>query len=1362
MRQRAKWLICVGGLAFAVVVPMLLRAQDRDQPTLPSKFGLDRKWETFQSRPLTAQSIAAMLKEDPGGTLVVPWGASRHTSIWSGVQRRISANAEIAAQLREAQEAEAPAILDEAGRGLEKLMVVARQLPWADAVHRALLEVGALELRRGHTNLAWRCFQDALTRTDDADLRAEAQVGLWLAMAHNGHGEELNRALKDIDPKATFPWADGKISAEEIRRRIAPKAADPVKLKALDRKVLRVPDTASGAVQRPTVTSAGVAFAGSNVLSWFEPGHDEPKWTRPFPSTAATELWGSLTPGPYQPAVGDGRIYARWGIQAHLRNGPKLLTHVAAFDAGTGAQRWTTDGNPDWQDLCPVCDPTFADGRIYLLAVSPTKEVTPIHLVCFAADSGVLLWKRELATHQVSLPRDGVNVVQQGNAVTVARGMVYCLTHMGVVACCDARDGLIEWLRTYPQDRDVAKLRRPGSSPLLAGKHVLFVPRDAAIIFAADAADGERAWQKRDDTTLHFVGATDGIALLAASRVLTGLKSDTGEMEWDLAFNDPIDGRTFLVGESVYIGMKKNIKVLNAKSGDLVEEDEWGKGPFWGLALSDRTLLALTTGDASFPVKAGPGPVRSSETVRFVYRSAQVPRMDGRATEWDKLQSFAWEGSGEVKGRAMLGHDDRNLYIGLTASGGPPGDRELEVTLAASGTQFRWLITLSRGRDAVLEGIGTPAPTGVKAASYANLVDDSVSVELAVPLASLVRLPEPKPVRPNPFPNPFPPKVEPPPPDPKTANKRLGLELVYREQANKSALVHLEEKLFLHDLTQQQELAGVKAARSLLDMDVSWQFLEQSWRLRAHEVAGTDDFYRDFIKSDPQSPAARAALVRLDQLLRKDLATNPKEDILKFAADAGVPEATRAWYKRAASISLSQWVYSEDDYEPQAVEVELYDGQTRDHRVVAIKKTFGKTPEAILPKLGKLSRSTAFADGAPVATSSRRTVSGLVVGHWDRFRIPLIWLDMHDKPIHGIGFRQTGGSTIYWDRTVLTVGDKEIVLIDDNVSRGQALGKWDWDVEHVKIGKKSHTTPHPQYKNEDARHTITFAEPVTDHIVQLPEKAITSESIVALAQETLPLLAVDDFALALFDRAALALRADPPARAGLCRAILQNASVDDIPLWLENFVRMEQDAGNADPSASVKALVKECKLPERAFKDFLNRTPRAVVRDWQVIGPFAPTDAAVEKPGLETEAIQLDQRHKGLRGKVGWQLHKSASGRVDLNALFDKTKSGTAYAVCWVHSDTKQAALMKVTSDDRAQAWLNSRIVIDEAYFRPAGQASSAGLIELSRGWNEVLLMLDSRSGRWAFSVEFRERDDTRPLEGLQIQAQPPKKDQEN
>lgn len=1272
-----------------LLAPLTGRAQDR-AALFPSRLGLETKWEAFQKQPLTPTSVAAMLKEDPDGGLLVRWGDARHTSIWAAVQRRLTNEPKLVADLRKNQEREAQTLVDQAGGDLDKLMPLVRRFPWADSVHQALLEIGLSELRRGNTGSAMRSFQDVLQRSADADLRARAQVGVWLAAAHEPHDAALDAAFQGIDLKATYTWLGKDMPAGEIRARLSTKkVAAPFDLKALDKKTLEAPGSASWVYDRPTIHRDGLAIAGPSLLAWFDGSQPKPKWTQTSPLGVSKDLFGTLIPGPFVPAVDSDRLYTRWGMQTLTKKvgSANFLVNVAAFDTRTDTQVWSTEANPDWQDLTPVNDPTLADGRLYLLAVSRTLEYSPIYLVCLEAQTGTLHWKREIVSNHTTLPGvPRVDVARHGNAVTLAGGLVYCSTNMGVVACCDGRDGLIEWVRTYPQDRAAALSRKHGAAPLAVGSRVVFLPRDASLVLAVDPATGDLAWLKADDGAT-ALGVVDQSLLLATPRKLAALHLDTGKTRWDRPFQDSIDLRAILSGSAIYVATRSKLVRLDAKTGAIAEEQDWGKSdPAGGLALRDRTLYGANLGTEITPISPLPT-VIADKAVRVVHRYAALLQIDGQTTEWDKFPTSPISGTGAIKGKVLMSHDDQNLYVGVTVADGDFRGNRLEFAITVDKKTSRWIITPDGQNGDAWEGIGSAVPAGVKAAAHQHLVNRTLTLEIAIPLASILVTKNPK----------------------KTGWGRLGVEYSLRPgDAQSSPLVRVAENVFLHRLTQEQETTGLNLATAFPEMDPSWLFLEQSWRARNPNPATSADFLRDFIKSQPTAPTVGQALVRLDGVLRKTITTDPSDDVLKLADEVGVPAPVRAWYKQVAGSYLSQWIYVDTTFAPQAIELELFDGVTRDHRVLAgtvptqvaggggggqpltgavrIVSVNGKTrmwiggvevdPRTRQP-LGAAPVAKAGSDSPP----KTRVIPLPPSGVWHEMRIPLLWIGIHDKPIHGLAFKQRGGSNIYWDRTALVVNGKEHVLFENDLAVGLPLGIWQLVDKPAKFGKKTHTTPHPQYKSEEVRHSVTFKDGFRAHIVTDPERE-------------------------------------------------KDKSIADREKWVQFFSPM----------------------PEA-------RDPKSAIRNWQVIGPFPIPEGRVG-PDLEN-GVRLEAEYQTPAAKTRWKLHESPGERIDLRHLLAGEKAGIVYAACWIHSDAKQSALLRVSSDDRVQVWLNPKAdaepLINEPFFRTQLAGVSEAPIGLMPGWNVVLVKLDTRVGRCAFTLELLEKENRRPLEGIKTQAQPGK-----
>jgi len=171
---------------------------------------------------------------------------------------------------------------------------------------------------------------------------------------------------------------------------------------------------------------------------------------------------------------------------------------------------------------------------------------------------------------------------------------------------------------------------------------------------------------------------------------------------------------------------------------------------------------------------------------------------------------------------------------------------------------------------------------------------------------------------------------------------------------------------------------------------------------------------------------------------------------------------------------------------------------------------------------------------------------------------------------------------------------------------------------------------------------------------------------------------------------------------------------------------------------------------------------RRFVRTWQVVGPFpsvGDNGRDMTYPP-ETDKIALDQEFEGIGGKVKWKEHKADSGgRVAFDKIFERpfNESNQAYAVCWVKApDGRDKAVLATGSDDGIKVWVNRKLAIDAAISRDAEPGKDVQEVALAKGWNEVLVKVDNRFGRWAFYLEVRDPDTEQPLEGLEVRTTPP------
>ncbi|HUT32268.1 MAG TPA: PQQ-binding-like beta-propeller repeat protein [Planctomycetota bacterium] len=616
-------------------IHQILAHPPANPPSYAGHFGLETRWDAIRSSPPgdVADRIAQVYRDDAGGGNLLPWKDVRHACLWAQLDRHLLAQPPAALEpLRAAQEAEARRlrIPGSGSRTPQPAMVLSacRRLPWALTAQRLLLGYGEDALRQGHAGLALRAFQDVLAHAADPALRSQAQVGVWLAM---GSGAEAPAA------DGAYPWLGGREQGRAIVERLKgtpPGAAEgDVALSGLARQVLRLPPVGPWQPElvgdqlpselaeevwprltRPLACPAGVLVAGPEVLAFFGDDPRRPLWVR-----TRTDLKGKhgrlevsdsqivVLPGPFQPAIAGQRVHTRWGLEETRR----FLTDVAAFDLRTGEMLWSTAGDPAWGNLWPISDPTAAEGRLYVLALrggyTGILPVSSVSLVCLDAATGAVVWRRELASQNVTLiPGQMSNyreyqfdLAHYGNAVTVAEGAVYCQTNLGFVARCDARDGQVEWAANYarltPRWNVPSIVRRQGAAPVIHGDRVVFLPRDASGAFALERATGKLVWENPFAPSDEAVGLLDGLLVAADRQVLAGLDVATGRARWRRHFPEGIRGGPCLLGTGLVVASGSGLQRLDAATGRLADSADWGAaGPTAAFAVRGRALLGVT------------------------------------------------------------------------------------------------------------------------------------------------------------------------------------------------------------------------------------------------------------------------------------------------------------------------------------------------------------------------------------------------------------------------------------------------------------------------------------------------------------------------------------------------------------------------------------------------------------------------------------------------------------------------------------------------------------------------------------------------------------------------------------------------
>ena len=639
-------------------------------PDFPRDLGLEMKWSALRNRLGGADtaSVQALLDESASGSGIMPWEGSRSASVWVLADRLLLGQAPgVLAPLRKAEARDAEESLERArGTGdLQAMFSLARRLPWAASVQEAMIVTGEACLRRGWSGLALRTFEDVLAHSDNAETRAKALVGVWLATLNETRdASALRAAFAGAAPDTLLPWMGGRQKASEIQKRlldgVAAAPATPAAHPALaadlvclpptppwDLGIFHVADEVLRALPSPLgsiqATDGTIVVAGPNLLACFGEDPSRPLWTRspramdrpvrrikPEVRGPGSRIITAPAPGPFVPAVAAGRIFARWGMDYT----GQYLRGLVAVDARSGRILWSTDDDPAWAEMLPVSDPAVCDGRVYVLTMQEKfGPMMPIALACLSAESGRLLWHRPLGTQNLALGRSeerraaAIEPVHYGNAVTVQGGAVYAVTNLGFVARCDARDGMLEWAAPYPRAAATtgvaALLRRQGAPPAVLDGHVVCLPRDYNGLFALDAATGKSVWNVPLLPTEEAVGAAENAIVVKDDRHLVAVDAASGHVLWDRTVEEGFTSQPLLAGGFVYASTPARMLRIDAATGILAEEKPHdARGPLAAMAERGGRIVGLSETSAAAAPPPAPAPSAAGPPLDLPLREA--------------------------------------------------------------------------------------------------------------------------------------------------------------------------------------------------------------------------------------------------------------------------------------------------------------------------------------------------------------------------------------------------------------------------------------------------------------------------------------------------------------------------------------------------------------------------------------------------------------------------------------------------------------------------------------------------------------------------------------------------------------------
>lgn len=303
--------------------------------------------------------------------------------------------------------------------------------------------------------------------------------------------------------------------------------------------------------------------------------------------------------------VSGGKLYARLGSPVSGRSGDELRAVRSRLvcldlDRGEGRLVWKVESGTLGDGWEFEGTPVAGDGRLYAVLRRRRPE-TEIHVGCFDAATGKLLWNRKLGA-AIGGGGEGENAVSH-LLPTLAEGRLFVSTDLGAIAALDARDGVIAWAVTYAVETDADRDTRSdprhrgfGGCLFHAGR-VFAAPADTDRLLAVNARSGAPLWQRRlRGGVRHLLGARDGALIVSGNR-LWSLNPADGKVRWDLGYEEPAAwgfGRGELSTDRIYWPLPHEVLAVDLATGRIrrrIPLKTVGGGGSGNLSIVDRRLI---------------------------------------------------------------------------------------------------------------------------------------------------------------------------------------------------------------------------------------------------------------------------------------------------------------------------------------------------------------------------------------------------------------------------------------------------------------------------------------------------------------------------------------------------------------------------------------------------------------------------------------------------------------------------------------------------------------------------------------------------------------------------------------------------
>lgn len=297
------------------------------------------------------------------------------------------------------------------------------------------------------------------------------------------------------------------------------------------------------------------------------------------------------------------------GGKLYFRAQQETKTSLRCLNTADGNTLWSTAASKEFKDAVWLCDPLIVQDMAIAVCAFPAAQegdsgastlLTAHAVVALDANNGQLRWRCAVGTGM-----SGIRVRDNKGAMIFRSsfhsgppafqdGIVYTQTGLSSVAAIHAFTGEIVWMSAYPSlrianagegnshiggflPRMLKLLSRGPSSPVISGNTLVIAPKDATGLLAFDRKSGALRWSQPMCDARFIAGVCDG-RVIAADTTVQALNLETGLPEW--TFLPPgnryeLYGHPALAGSTLYIPTSDALHLLDAKSGKLIQAQNW-------------------------------------------------------------------------------------------------------------------------------------------------------------------------------------------------------------------------------------------------------------------------------------------------------------------------------------------------------------------------------------------------------------------------------------------------------------------------------------------------------------------------------------------------------------------------------------------------------------------------------------------------------------------------------------------------------------------------------------------------------------------------------------------------------------------